>query len=203
MYVSLDIETTGLEPGRHSIIELGAVIDDLESPIGELPTFRCLIDNEYIVANSYALGMHVDSGLLKELQNPDDDTQVLEPDVVGLAFKNWMIRNGVPYESPEFSEEEDSTARPVAAGKNVSSFDINHLETLPDFTDHVKFHHRVLDPGSMYFDPEKDTVPPNLSTCLERAGLDSEVAHTAIDDSLDVIKLIRYDKDVPFEGVEN
>jgi len=192
MYVSLDIETTGLEPGKHSIIELGAVIDDFESPIDELPTFRCLIDNETIVADRYALGMHADSGLLKELQDPGDDVVVLDPDIVGSAFARWMARNGISYENPE----NQVTVRPVAAGKNVASFDIDHLETLPNFTDHVRFHHRVLDPGSMYFDPEKDDVPPNLSTCLERAGFDDHVAHTAVSDAIDVVKLVRYDKGV-------
>lgn len=195
MYVSLDIETTGLEPGKHSIIELGAVIDDLESPIDELPTFRCLIDNDTIVADSYALGMHADSGLLKELQDPGDDVTVLDPEMVGVAFKRWMVRNDIPYESPD-DVGGWTTARPVAAGKNVASFDIDHLETLPDFTNHVRFHHRVLDPGSMYFNPEKDSIPPNLSTCLERAGFDDEIAHTGVEDSIDVVKLVRHDKGV-------
>mgnify|MGYP002762756701 CR=1 FL=1 len=195
MYVSLDIETTGLEPGKHSVIELGAVIDDFESPIDELPTFRCLIDNDTIVADSYALGMHADSGLLKELQDPEDDVKVLDPEIVGLAFKRWMIRHDVPNYSPDKTKE-FRVVRPVAAGKNVASFDIPHLETFPDFTDHVKFHHRVLDPGSMYFDPEKEKVPPNLSTCLERAGFDDEIAHTGVEDSIDVIRLIRHAKGV-------
>jgi DNA polymerase III epsilon subunit-like protein len=196
--VSFDIETTGLEPGKHSIIELGAVIEDFETPVEDLPEFRCLIDNDDIVGSPYALGMHVDTGLLKELQDPSEDTLVLKPKQVAPIFKNWMIRNGVDFET-EDNVRACSTARPVAAGKNVASFDIPHVETLPDWEKHIRFHHRVLDPGSMYFDPEKDNTPPDLPTCLERAGLDDEVAHTAVQDSLDVCRLIRKVKNVSLD----
>jgi len=200
--VSFDIETTGLEPGKHSIIELGAVIEDFETPVEDLPEFRCLIDNDDIVGSSYALGMHVDTGLLKELQDPPEDALVLKPEDVVWTFKNWMIRNGVDFEGVHFEKDDirvRSTARPVAAGKNVASFDIPHVETLPNWEKHIRFHHRVLDPGSMYFDPEKDNTPPDLSTCLERAGLDDEVEHTAVQDSKDVVKLIRKAKNVDLD----
>ena len=194
-YVSFDIETTGLEPGKHSIIELGAVIDDFEGWLDELPEFRCLIDNDTIVADSYALGMHADNGLLKELQDPGEDTLVLKPEEVATAFKEWMMSNGIEYETYKYESSDKvrgAKVRPVGAGKNLQSFDIPHLQTLPNWEDHIRFHHRVLDPGPLYLDPSKDDTTPNLSTCMERAGFeDTETSHTAVDDSLDVVKLLR------------
>lgn len=195
-YVSFDIETTGLEPGKHSIIELGAVIDDFETPLDELPEFRCLIDNEVITANKYALGMHVDSGLLKELQDPDDDTLVLKPEGVATAFKQWMMNNGIEYETYTYKNSDKvrgAKVHPIGAGKNLASFDIDHVQTLPGWSDHIRFHHRTLDPGPLFFDPEKDDKPPTLSECMERAGFEeTETEHTGVADSLDVVKLLRY-----------
>ena len=40
-----------------------------------------------------------------------------------------------------------------------------------------KFHHRVIDPGTMYFDPRKDEVPPDLKECKKRAKLPEHVPH--------------------------
>lgn len=194
-YVSFDIETAGLEPGKHSIIELGAVIDDFETPLDELPEFRCLIDNDTITASSYALGMHVDSGLLKELQHPGDDALVLNPEEVAPSFKQWMMNNGIEYEEYTYQGSDKvrgAKVHPVGAGKNLASFDVPHLQTLPNWDHHIRFHHRTLDPGPLYFDPTKDEKPPRLSKCMERAGFDdTETEHTGVADSKDVVKLIR------------
>ena len=44
----------------------------------------------------------------------------------------------------------------------------------------------------MYWRPETDGVElPNTKTCMERAGISGEVAHTAIEDARVVALLIR------------
>jgi len=43
-YVSLDIETTGLNPENCQVLEIGAVIDDGTTPIEDCPTFQCYVD---------------------------------------------------------------------------------------------------------------------------------------------------------------
>jgi hypothetical protein len=203
-YISFDIETAGLEPGKHTVLEFGAVLDDFETPVDELPTFPRLLDHETIVGNPYALGMHVDSGILKELQNGEatQGGKVIDPEDLGRGFAHFLYDQGFDGGEGLVGSVEGAVSEYTftAAGKNVASFDIPHVRELPGFSEHIQFHHRVLDPGPMYYDPEKDgDTVPDLPTCLERAGLDDEVAHTGVDDSLDVIKLIRLDKGVDLE----
>lgn len=198
-YISFDIETAGLEPGKHSVLEFGAVIDDFETPIDELPTFRVLLDHETIVGHSYALGMHADTGILKELQNGEAEQggKIIPPDELGFELALWLMKHGmIERNFDKTLRESASDQKFTAAGKNVASFDIPHVREIPEFSDYIKFHHRVLDPGPMYFDPAEDDVVPDLPTCLERAGFDSNIEHTGVADSKDVIKLIRKAKGV-------
>ena len=48
-YLSLDIETTGLDPNIHQIIEIGAVLEYSHLPVDELPSFRILIKHKNLV----------------------------------------------------------------------------------------------------------------------------------------------------------
>ena len=62
-YVSIDLETTGLNPETCQIIEFGAVIDDTANPkpLNELPTFHLYIDHmehNTIRGEPFALSMH-------------------------------------------------------------------------------------------------------------------------------------------------
>ena len=79
----------------------------------------------------------------------------------------------------------------LAAGKNFASFDLQFLNQLPGFRKFIRFKHRFLDPAMLWWDPDLDDGPPDTKTCMERAGLAGEVAHTAIEDALVVVKLIR------------
>jgi hypothetical protein len=62
-YVSIGIETTGLDPAKHSIIEFAAVIDDLSkaTPIQDLASFRALVlpgDLDELIVSPYCARMH-------------------------------------------------------------------------------------------------------------------------------------------------
>lgn len=79
-----------------------------------------------------------------------------------------------------------------AAGKNFASFDDRFLRSdMPDFVQYFRYHCRVLDPAILYWKPLEDTKLPDTKTCMERAGLDDEVAHTALEDAKVIIKLIQ------------
>jgi hypothetical protein len=60
--------------------------------------------------------------------------------------------------------------RLVAAGKNFASFDRQFLNRL-DWRFKKLFHHRSLDPGSMFVNSSSDSVPPSTEECGNRASL--------------------------------
>jgi oligoribonuclease (3'-5' exoribonuclease) len=177
-YVSIDIETTGLDPETCQTLEVGAVIDDWKSPINQLPTFRRILMHEQIVGTPFALALN--AGLLKQIaadHGPDDP--FCQPKELGYLLADWVKCYGLDPMDLQ------------AAGKNFASFDMLFLKRLPNFNTFVKFRHRVLDPAILYYQPA-DGKLPDSKTCYERAGLDAKVAHTAVEDALAVVWLVRY-----------
>jgi hypothetical protein len=78
-----------------------------------------------------------------------------------------------------------------AAGKNFASFDARFLALLPGFADLIKFRHRVIDPAILFWRPLEDERLPDSKACSERAGDDGNVAHTAVQDALAVVRQVR------------
>lgn len=177
--VSIDLETTGLDENFCQIIEFAAIIDDLANPrpIKELPCFHCYVRHEVYVGQPYALSMHPE--IFRKLATGDESHNFLEPKEVGYEFFKFLESNG--YEIGE---------KITAAGKNFARFDAKFLDKLPDFNNHVNIHHRVLDPAVFYVRPEDECLPSS-NECLRRAGVDKEVAHTAMEDAADVVFLVR------------
>jgi DNA polymerase III alpha subunit (gram-positive type) len=180
-YVSIDIETTGLDPETCQILEIGAVWEDWLTPVDRLKTYRRLVVHPEYRGCAYALAMN--SELLRELAGPIRWPHILKPEQVAADFRQWLLACGWP------------GGTLTAAGKNFASFDLQFLNKLPRFNDWVHIRHRVLDPGMLYWHPT-DVSVPDTKTCYKRAGLVAEVAHTAVADALGVVKLIRkyYDK---------
>ena len=176
-YVSIDIETTGLDPTACQTLEIGAVIDDWKTPIDQLQRFRRVLTYETVTGSPYAISLN--AGLLKQIANPPQTCEFCKPEELGVQFVEWIKANGL---DPMHLQ---------AAGKNFASFDMQFLYRLPGFTSVVKFRHRVLDPAILYWRPLDDENLPDSKTCYERAGLDGKVAHTAVEDALAVVRLIR------------
>ena len=60
-YVSIDIETTGVDPVNNQIIEFSAIIEDTEKklPLHEIPTFsKTILNSEYKFTTMPALLMN-------------------------------------------------------------------------------------------------------------------------------------------------
>lgn len=170
-YVSVDIETTGLDFKNHQIIEFGAVIDDFVTPLEELPTFTKVIYQFRVIGSPEAIVMN--HRIFKLMANGDDCVFI---EHLAEVFGNWLKKY---------------TARVLPpAGKNYASFDERFLQKVPGWN-HLPLHRRSLDPGSMYFDPQKDVVVPEMQDCLGRAGLKPTALHEALADALDVVRLIR------------
>ena len=180
-YVSLDIETTGLNPENCQVLEIGAVIDDGTTPIEECTTFHCYIDHGLILGEPFAVSMH--PTILRRIATHEDGYTYLQPWEVASQFRDFLKQHGLDSENESV----------FVAGKNFASFDARFLAKLTNWDKHVRTHHRILDPAAMYWRPEIDGVElPNTKTCMERAGIDGEVAHTAVEDAIVVVRLIRH-----------
>lgn len=187
-YVSIDIESTGLDPEHDQILEFGAVIDDLHSPIDALPRFRAVLDWDRVSGQPFALQMNARvlkemCDLQKERSQGGKPKALVKPDSLGFAFRSFLEQNG-------YERGKGDRVDVVCAGKNFGGFDRLFLDGLR-WQRWISPHRRVLDPTSM-FATAQDDLPPSLDECLRRAGFDKTVDHTAIGDALDVIRCIRF-----------
>jgi len=185
-YISIDLETTGLKRyGDNQILEFGAILDDLENqlPVDELPRFHTYIYHHQIIGESYALSMHSD--ILRKISEREPPYTYLSPDKLGISFKKFLLKNG-------YEAEHDKIVI-NAAGKNFASFDLTFLERTTDWTKHIKTRQRILDPAILYYKKGDDALLCTLP-CLQRAGFTNKkvICHTAIEDAIDIIKLIRH-----------
>jgi oligoribonuclease len=177
-YLSIDIETTGLDPDWCQILEIGAVWDNWTLPMEDLPTYRRLVVHDEYRGQPFALAMN--AALLRELAG-EPKPWFLHEDEVAIDFATWL-KTACGW---------DGETALTPAGKNFSSFDRNFLKRLPRFEKVVRLHHRSPDPANFFWRPLEDDKLPDTKTCYERAGMDGKVAHTAVEDALGVVRLIR------------
>ena len=179
-YVSIDIETTGLNPENCQVLEIGAVIDDGTTPIEDCPTFHCYVDHGLILGEPFAVSMH--ATILRRIATHEGGYTYLQPWEVATRFHDFLKKHGLDPENEKI----------VVAGKNYASFDARFLRKLTNWDKHVRVHHRILDPAGLYWQPETDGMDlPDTKTCMERASISDEVAHTAVEDARTVAHLIR------------
>lgn len=179
-YASIDIETTGLDPETCKTIEIGIVLDDLTAPkpIAALPTFHCYVDCGTFVGQARALAMH--QKIFERIADKAPGyTYITEPYVADY-ISDFLRRNG-------YGQSE----RINAAGKNFANFDSLFLNKFPRMKETVHFHHRVIDPAMLFWNPMIDKAMPDTKTCYERAGMREDVAHTALDDARGIVRLLR------------
>ena len=177
LYVSIDIETLGLNPETCDVIEFGAIVDDMKSPISELPRYHVYLTKpkDLYCGEPFAMSMH--PKILRRIADRTPGYNYIPHDMLGSNFSEWLEQYPVP-------------DKLTVAGKNFMSFDMRFLRRLPYFETWVKISHRHIDPCMLYALPD-DIELPNTKTCLERAGINKEVEHTAVEDALDVVRLIR------------
>ncbi len=189
-YLSVDLETTGLEVSDSQIIQFGAIFDDLVSPIDQLPRIELIVldEEDCYTGQSFAINMN------REIMRKISEATV-------WARHNPALPQGFCYlgeladmvaawlaEEVDFNPAKDKI---TYAGKNFESFDSQFLGEL-DFFEKLPRRHRSLDIGSMFWHPGVDGgVPPSSEKCLIRAGFDGSVKHEALDDALNVVKCIR------------
>jgi len=181
-YVSIDIETTGISVDNCDILEFGAILDDLNDivPIETLPSYHCYFVKDTYQGEPYALSMH--PAIFRRIANREDGYKYVNAMKFGHGFKCFLKLNG-------FEEKHDRVTINVA-GKNFGGFDLQFLNRKTDLSKHVQIRHKIIDPAILYLN-KGDEVLPGLDECKYRAGLNAHVAHNALDDARDVVRLVR------------
>lgn len=177
LILSTDIETTGLDVETCQILEVGAVLQsEYNQPIEEMPKFHTYVVHPVMHGDPYALFMN--SEILRRIAKREEPYLYSSPDEVAPRMAEWLKQN-----NPE-------NKKITPAGKNVAGFDLPFLRKLPKFKELIKLYHRTFDPAILYLRFEDEEIP-SLATCIERAKISGEVTHTALEDALLVIKLIK------------
>jgi DNA polymerase III epsilon subunit-like protein len=219
-FISIDIETTGLDPDFNQILSIGAVIEDTLNPVPfeELPKFHAVIKRESVYGSIFALNLNRDliqamkdysEARTEELKQEVEESfgaKFYHEDEVVEALFQFCYRNGLVPLDPDFLNKMvkvvDGIAYPTltsnmpkvylnCAGKNFAGFDRKFLEKLPRWKQVFSIRSRVLDPGILFVDWINDESIPSLDECKKRAGIDGVVTHNAVEDAMDVVMLLR------------
>lgn len=219
-FISIDVETTGLDPEFNQILSIGAIIEDTLNPIPfeELPKFHAVIKRESVYGSIFALNLNKDliqamkdysEARTEELKQEVEESfgaKFYNEDEVVEALYHFCYRNGLVPVDPNFLNRQikviDGIAYPIltsnmpktylnCAGKNFAGFDKKFLEKLPRWKQVFSIRSRVLDPGILFVDWINDESIPSLDQCKQRAGIEGVVTHNAVEDAMDVVMLLR------------
>jgi DNA polymerase III epsilon subunit-like protein len=95
-YISIDIETTGLDPETCQILSIGAVIEDTNNllPFNDLPKFYGIIKQENLAGSVFALNLNKD--LIETLNSyMNSATQDEKNDIVNETGANFYNKNEI------------------------------------------------------------------------------------------------------------
>ena len=130
-YISIDIETTGLIPRNHQILEFAAVAWADDGPIMEQPYFhRVIKPHGDIIGDPFALAMNME--LIKKIAEGEGTP-------VGVAmqeFRGWLYDLGVRTDDPV-----------NVIGQNFGKFDLQFLNKVS--WPSCYFSHRIFDLSSI------------------------------------------------------
>ena len=220
IYISVDVETTGLEKDRYQILSIGAILEDTTKKLGfeEIPKFHAAILHNEITGSPFAINMN--SKIIEavaQYQNAEDQDekndlvqmtgmQFYQEDQVVEGFYRWIFDNGLVDFDPLLADQMvkiengksypalTSKMKPVTinvAGKNFASFDKHFLERLPRWKQVIRVRQRIIDPSVIFTSWNEDKSMPSLYECKQRAKIQGIVTHDALEDAWDVIQLLR------------
>jgi oligoribonuclease (3'-5' exoribonuclease) len=180
-YVSIDLETTGLDPENDQILEFGAVIEDWVSPIEQLPVFHRYVQWDRISGSPRALAMNAE--ILEMIAN------IIERKVTApIVHPSQLIRHFTAFLLEHKVIEREGKSF-TAAGKNFAGFDRQFIKRLPG-ANRLYINHRAIDPAMLFWKPGE--AVPGTEQCAQLAGLDTTLKHRAVDDAKRVIQMIRF-----------
>lgn len=192
---AVDIETTGLDPKKHAILEIAIIQFDSQGSGAERWWHRYVIPED-MLWTEYCLKLHAFLltdlllGKVARVDTTNHGKNSLAVHAVNLLpdLRYWMRENGL------YNEKDGKYPKLTACGKNFGRFDQLFIE---DQMSTEIFKIRSLDP-TLWFARHTDEVLPDLLECKKRAAEEgckfafSEVRHNAIDDALDIVFLIQH-----------
>ena len=195
-YVSIDIETTGVDEANCQILEIGAVYENVgpKLPYEKIPKWKGIIYHKNLTGTAFAFNMNkriID--ILAEYESFSHEQE---------EQKNAFVRKHNICQSVDSALRElehwleviypnyKDGAKINIAGKNFPMFDLLFLKQSSTWE---RIHHqrRIIDPATLFLDWHNDEVAPNLDTCLKRAGYEKKVTHDAQEDAFDVVCAFR------------
>lgn len=212
LYVSIDIETSGLDPENNCILSFGAIIEDTKNKLSfdEIPKFYKIINQKNITGRPFAINMNkkiIEILAIYQEGEPTDEIKdmVIEEDMLAKDFFDFLYENGFYDFQPQVNQEMrmkngrtypsfGSKIKPIrfnVAGKNFGTFDKLFLEKVLWWQKLFKPRNKILDPGILFVDWNEDDQVPAMDLCKKRAGIEGIVTHDALDDAWDVIELLR------------
>lgn len=151
-YISIDVETTGLDASRDQILEVSMIIDNGEATLQECKQFHAYVGWKRLKGDPFALAMN--AGIIKKIISDES----IPPNDLIANIEHWLDRNGI--------------SKFTAAGKNFGSFDRQFLLNHPGgFSLMKRIHYRSLDPTLLYVIPQDERLP-SLAECLKRADME-------------------------------
>lgn len=177
-FISIDIETTGLNENYCQVLEFAAVHWKLGK--GEVRNYTRRFYYDKIQGEPIALAMN--ANLIADMDKRKG------PIGSWMSFDTLVSDFGVWLEAAE-------VGKITVAGKNFKFDDRflrKHTHWIRFWDSH--FHNRILDPGSLFFDPSNDKCLPNLEECIKRAGIDllEWNQHSALSDAQMVARVIDF-----------
>jgi hypothetical protein len=159
-YLSIDIETTGLDERNCQTLQFAAVYDDTSKILAQAPTINLLIKHELYSGEPFALALNRDifetlANLpqyygthyifdLPRIDHHGREVKCVTSESFGEAVREW-IKKTIP----------DYLTVPITlTGKNAASFDLRFLRRLDGWR-LLPFSHRLIDPGSLYLRPHR------------------------------------------------
>lgn len=219
IYVSIDIETSGLNPDMNNVLSIGAIIEDTEKKLSfeDVPKFNAIVLQNNIQGSPRAITMNKEIISLmgeylegkqevREELKSTSGYQFLEEDEVIKEFYWWLDENGLGHGIVDNSggyvqiidgkhrSMINGATKPITlnvAGKNFGTFDKLFLQELPWWQKLIRTRQRVLDPAILCVNWKEDTSLPSLIQCKERTNVEGIVTHNALEDAWDVIQVLR------------